>query len=145
MQRQQSYDNHVRFHRPFHFFLMPLTLIVLIGSVVNLFPRFRGGIEFWFSIVILLWTVAFVVTVAIERMYANKVQDRIIRMEENFRHYVLTGKILDSRLTLLQIIALRFASDAEFVDLAERAVNENLSGDTIKKSIREWKPDFLRV
>lgn len=68
-----------------------------------------------------------------------------MRAEENFRHYMLTGKPLDTRFTLSQIIALRFASDEEFVELCATAINENLSADAIKKSIETWKPDVLRV
>jgi AMMECR1 domain-containing protein len=48
-------------------------------------------------------------------------------------------------LTIKQIIALRFASDEEFVRLARRAVNEALNNDEIKKEIKNWKIDTLRV
>jgi hypothetical protein len=43
------------------------------------------------------------------------------------------------------VIALRFASDNEFADLAKKAVQENLSQDQIKRLIQEWRPDFHRV
>lgn len=79
------------------------------------------------------------------RPYSQTVQDRIIRSEENFRHYRMTNKMLDDRLTLKQIIALRFASDAEFVELAQRAITENLSQKQIKESIKNRKSDTLRV
>jgi hypothetical protein len=57
----------------------------------------------------------------------------------------LTGKPLDSQLNIAQIIALRFASDAEMPDLASRAVAENLSSNAIKQSIVNWRGDFYRV
>ena len=79
------------------------------------------------------------------RAFALKAQDRAIKAEENFRHYLLTGKTLNSKLTMRQIIGLRFASDEEYVELAERAVKENLSEKDIKKSIKNWKPDLYRV
>ncbi|HEY4155010.1 MAG TPA: DUF6526 family protein, partial [Puia sp.] len=61
------------------------------------------------------------------------------------RYFSLTGKLLDSRLTLSQIIALRFAPDNEFVELADRALKENLNNSSIKKAIRQWKADHHRV
>ena len=79
------------------------------------------------------------------RIFPLKAQDRAIRAEENLRHYVLTGKLLDPRLTVRQIIGLRFASDAEFITLAQRAAEENLSGDDIKKAIKNWRADNYRL
>jgi hypothetical protein len=73
------------------------------------------------------------------------VQDRVIRSEENFRHYLLTGKQLDRQLRTKQVVALRFASDTEFVSLAARALSENLSSKAIKKSITQWRPDYRRI
>jgi hypothetical protein len=74
-----------------------------------------------------------------------KAQDRAIRAEENLRHYVLTGKLLPTSLTVGQIVALRFAPDAEFPALVNKAATENLPGKAIKASIQNWKADFYRV
>lgn len=79
------------------------------------------------------------------RTFPLKAQDRAIRAEENLRHYVHHGKLLDPRLTTRQIIALRFADDAEFSALANRAANENMSPGDIKKAITLWKADHYRV
>ena len=79
------------------------------------------------------------------RGYATKLQDRIIRQEVNFRHYLATGKELNPALTIKQIVALRFAWDAEFVTLCEKAVAENLNNKQIKQAIMDWKGDYLRV
>ncbi len=57
----------------------------------------------------------------------------------------MTGKLLDSRLTLRQIIGLRFASDEEFVALAKRAIEENLSENDIKKAVKNWRADHHRA
>ena len=67
------------------------------------------------------------------RSFSLKAQDRAIRAEENFRHFILTGKPLDSRLTTRQIIGLRFASDEEFVELAKSAAEKGTSEEDIKK------------
>jgi len=79
------------------------------------------------------------------RVFALKAQDRAIRAEEKFRHFVLTGKRLDTKLTTRQIIGLRFASDEEFPELAKRAVIENLSENAIKKVITNWREDTYRA
>ena len=78
------------------------------------------------------------------RELATKVQNRAIRAEENLRHFVMTGKLLDPNLKMGQIIALRFASDEEYLTLAKRAVQENLSREDIKKAIKTWRPDHHR-
>ena len=57
----------------------------------------------------------------------------------------MTGKLLDARLRIQQIIALRFAPDAEFVDLARRAAESGMSANDIKKSIKQWRADTYRV
>jgi hypothetical protein len=73
------------------------------------------------------------------------VQDRAIRAEENLRHFALTGKRLDPRLTIKQIVGLRFASDAEFVELARKAAESSMTQDAIKTSVTNWRADYDRV
>jgi hypothetical protein len=58
---------------------------------------------------------------------------------------VLTGKLLDPRLSVKQIIGLRFASNEEFVALAQRAADQNLSTKDIKQAVKNWRPDTYRV
>ena len=79
------------------------------------------------------------------RSFSLKAQDRAIRAEENLRHFVLTGKLLDKSLSISQIIALRFAPDEELIALTERAVKGNLSSTDIKKAIKNWKEDNYRA
>jgi hypothetical protein len=79
------------------------------------------------------------------RIYALVAQDRAIRAEEQIRHFILTGRALDARLTTAQIVALRFASDSEFPELAQRAVNEQLNEKQIKQAIQQWRADWHRV
>lgn len=79
------------------------------------------------------------------RALALVAQDRAIRAEENLRHFVLAGKLHDIRLSLSQVIALRFASDDEFVELSKKAAEQNLKPNDIKKQIKNWKADHKRV
>jgi hypothetical protein len=82
------------------------------------------------------------------RSYALKLQNRIILNEMRNRYFHLTGKTFDEKereLKLGQIIALRFASDAELLNLMDRAIAENLSSKEIKQQIKNWKGDYLRV
>lgn len=79
------------------------------------------------------------------RIYATKLQDRIIRTEEQLRYYILTTKRLDPALSTQHLIALRFASDEEYVSLVSRAVEEELTPNEIKQAIKVWRADHCRV
>ena len=79
------------------------------------------------------------------RVFALRAQDRAIRAEENFRHFILTGKAFDSNIRLGQIIALRFASDEELPALTKRAIDEKLTQKQIKEAIKKWKADHHRA
>jgi hypothetical protein len=57
----------------------------------------------------------------------------------------MAGKLLDHRLSVKQIVALRFASDEEFVEVARKAADQGLSMDDIEKSVKHWRGDYYRV
>lgn len=140
---EQYYKNHVRFHPLYHYFMLPVGISGLIYSGVRLAKASpEHHID---SFLLFLAYLLLACTIALVRLYSLKVQDRAIRAEENFRHFMLTGKPLDSRLKTSQIVALRFASDDEFLTLAERAVNEKLGPKEIKQSIKFWRADYRRV
>jgi hypothetical protein len=141
----QNYANHRRFVPPFHFFLVPLLMLTLGGSITNLCLSWGDHSRIYSASLILVLSLCMLILAPFSRMFALKAQDRAIRAEENLRHYVLTGKLLDPKLTVRQIIGLRFAPDAEFLDLARRAAAENLSEDDIKKAVKNWKADTYRV
>jgi len=103
------------------------------------------GIERVASIVAFISAVNFIILYFYSRGFVTTVQDRAIRAEENLRYFALTGSMLDPRLTMQQIVALRFAPDLELVGLVNRAITENLSNNEIKKAIKNWKPDLNRV
>ncbi|MGI8959944.1 MAG: DUF6526 family protein [Bryobacteraceae bacterium] len=140
---QQTRSNHVRRDPAFHFFLIPALLLLLLWSVIHLVRHLETS-----SVAFLVITVLMLVTALKSRLYALKMQDRIIRLEERLRLSRLLPEAFRLRLDELnesQLIALRFASDAEVPGLVQRTLNENLGAKQIKEAIRDWRPDYLRV
>ena len=148
--KPQTLANHTRWDPVFHFFLIPIFVLALILSLVHFFAHITSSDlrEQIHAVLLILLATAFLVLAFKERLYALKVQDRIIRLEEQLRLMRLLPEPLRSRipeLTVGQLCGLRFASDAELPKLAERALNEKLSRADIKKSIQTWRPDYWRV
>ena len=141
----QNYANHRRFVPLYHGVLLIMLVLTLIGAGVNLYESWGDHQRLYSASLILVLTVAVLMVSLFCRTFALKAQDRAIRAEENLRHFALTGKVLDSRLGALQIVALRFASDAEFPQLAREAADKNLYPADIKKAIQSWRADFYRV
>ncbi|OIK16012.1 hypothetical protein BIV60_06680 [Bacillus sp. MUM 116] len=137
----QNYNNHQRLDPLFHYILSLLLLLTLVGAIWFII---RNGVNLA-AILYLAIVVILVIMFLLIRQYPLKAQDRAIRAEENLRHFVLTGKLLDERLTVRQITALRFASDTELPELSAKAASQNLSPDDIKKQIMNWKADYYRV
>ena len=144
MTKAQDYSSHRRWVPAYHFFLSALVLATLIGSVVNVIKS-AGSAGFYSATLLLAVSVALVLIFFFARSFALRAQDRVIRAEENLRCYLRTGQVLDPRLTVRQIVGLRFASDEEFEQLVDRAVNEQLSEDDIKKAIKNWRAAEYRV
>jgi hypothetical protein len=144
---EQSYAKHAKFVPLYHFVLFGLIVLAFIGSLINLYRRIAGPNHLGrlSAELIVLITLALILLFFFCRTFPLKAQDRAIRTEENLRHFALTGKLLDHRLNTKQIIGLRFASDAEFVELARKAADEGLSMDAIKKSVKHWRPDHDRL
>ena len=140
---EQNFKNHARFVPLYHYVAGMLAILGFGGSIVNLFhadaPTHYSAallVVVFFVLILIFWYA---------RVFALKAQDRAIRAEENFRHYILTGKPFDSKLRMAQIIGLRFASDAEMPALAKKAVEENLSQKQIKQAVQNWKSDYDRA
>jgi hypothetical protein len=140
----QSYANYKRRDPLFHFFIIPVFAVAVVASIVHVFlgrHRLHG-------LLLVLFSLAALVAIFKIRLYALKVQDRVIRLEERLRLSALLPEGLRGRISELseqQLIALRFASDGEVPALAQRALNEKLSPDDIKKSIQHWRADNWRV
>jgi hypothetical protein len=146
MPKPQTYANHTRYDPPFHFVIVPLLLVNLgfaIYATIHAWPGFRHTHLWW-----IVMAVVFLLMAGTARGEALRAQDRIIRLEERLRMAVLLPAAelpLVESLTLRQLIALRFASDAELPTLALRAVAEGLTPKQIKQSIVNWRPDECRV
>ena len=141
--KEQNFRNHSRYIILWTFITPLLLLAILGGSIVNLIHS--DAHTHYSAALILLISVVLIIIYWYARAFALRAQDRAIRAEENFRHFILTGKPLDNRLRMSQIVALRFASDEEFALLAKKAVDENLPSKEIKRSIKNWRADYNRV
>src|SRR5262245_52851741 len=122
-----------------------MIVLGVIGSVVNLYQSWGDHQRLYSASLIVVILISLLMLFFFCRIFALKAQDRAIRAEENLRHYVMTGKLLNPALTIRQIIALRFASDAEFVRLAERSAKDQLAPNAIKQAVQDWRADTYRV
>jgi len=148
--KPQTFANHTRWDPPFHFFVLPILILGLILSLIHFFAHITHGDlrDHIHAFLLILLATAFLILAFKVRLYALRVQDRVIRLEERLRLAQLLSEPLRSRipeLTESQLCGLRFASDAELPKLAERALNEKLSRADIKKAIQTWRPDYWRV
>jgi hypothetical protein len=143
MPQPQSYKNHTRYDRGFHFWLIPASALLLIGAAVNAWRHPRSGMAYW----LLAFIATFIWAVFKMRLYALRNQDRIIRLEETIRIQRVCPELAakSGQLTTGQVVALRFCSDAELPVLTKRALDEKLSNADIKKSIKEWRGDYIRI
>lgn len=141
----QDYKNHTQWVPMFHFVLGPLLLLSFIGSCVNLYLSLNDHERLYSASLILVLNFAMLILAFLARIFALKAQDRAIRAEENLRHFAMTGKLLDPKLGVRQIVALRFAPDGEFVALAAKAAETSMAPKEIKQAIRNWRGDYYRV
>jgi hypothetical protein len=141
----QNYSNHVRLVPGFHYLLASILFLTLIGSLINLYKSWGIHGQFYSAALIVVLVICCGFLFYYARTFPLKAQDRAIRAEENLRHFVLTGKLLDARLAMRQVIALRFAPDNEFVELARKAADGNMPAADIKRAIKNWKADNYRA
>ncbi|HAV01846.1 MAG TPA: hypothetical protein DCW95_01380 [Chryseobacterium sp.] len=143
---EQNYSNHKKFYALHHFIFLPLLMVLLVFGIWKAFTDESLQLT-W----ILFATAVFLIlylALMVRQHYALGNQNRIVRLEFKQRYFELTGKRSDqveNKLTFDQIAALRFAYDDEFLQLLERTLEENLTGDAIKKAITKWRPDHHRV
>ncbi len=145
MNAPQSYNNHTRFAPAYHFFTSPLALAFLIWSIVR-FARTPSADTGYF----LVGSLALAGVVAVSRLSPLRVQDRLIRLEEQLRFQrTLSPELVTRAIATLRpshYVALRFASDNELAELVAQVVsNPAMTLDDIKRSIRNWRADSFRV
>lgn len=143
--KPQTYANHTQIVTLYHVVLFGMLVAIFAGAFHNLRRSMYWHHGIYAAALLVALTAAVILLMFLARVFALKAQDRAIRAEENLRHYVLTGALLDPRITIQQVIALRFAPDDEFIALAKRAADEGLAPKAIKQAIRSWKPDTYRV
>jgi hypothetical protein len=144
--KNQNYNNHKKFYAPHHFIYLPLLLVLQLMGIWKIFTDESNQL-IWilFSVVIFL---ILYLALMLRQHYALGNQNRVVRLEFKLRYFELFGKRSDeieNQLSFEQIAALRFAYDDEFKTLLEKALQQKLSGDEIKKSITSWKPDNNRI
>lgn len=141
--KPQNYENHAKFIPVFHYIALPLLLVNFFGALF----RVTQEISFYtFNGVGL--AISLIVVAVFTRLFALKAQDRVIRLEEQIRMQTFLPDALKAqvgRLTMGQIVALRFASDEELVDLTQDALNQNTSPNALKQAVKNWRPDYDRV
>jgi dolichyl-phosphate-mannose--protein O-mannosyl transferase len=140
----QNFENHAKFVPGFHVGVLGIFAINLIWSIYRLIRAFSGE-----SVIALLLAIAFILLAFYSRIFALTVQDRVIRLEMALRMQQLFPAEFRPRIpefSVNQLVALRFASDAELPVLAKKVLDEKLNDrKAIKKMVREWQPDFLRA
>ncbi len=140
----QSYKSHTRFLPPFHFFVMPVLLVNFVneGRHLWLYPSRHFGFQFVFA-------AALVMGALMARVQAITVQDRVIRLEMRLRLRGLLPPDLPpsiNALTRQQLVALRFASDAEMAELVRDVLAGKLTTNkAIKMRVKDWQSDWLRA
>lgn len=140
----QSYSNHVRYHAPFHFVGFPLVTISLVWVIYRMVQH--PGIEEMIGLIVVL---ALIITFFLTRLTGLKVQDRLIRLEEQLRFQRVLAPELAARAMTIPIpflVALRFSSDHELPGLVEKVLEGKFEKPAdVKKAIVEWRGDYWRV
>jgi Family of unknown function (DUF6526) len=143
-ERVQTYKNHPRLLPAFHFFVLPVLLLNVLNEVRRAWRYPSEGSVFVAVVAAALFTMAF-----LSRTQALRVQDRVIRLEMRLRLQQILPPELQTRihdLTHRQLVALRFASDAELPELVREVLDGKLSTiKEIKLRVKNWQADWLRA
>jgi hypothetical protein len=142
---EQNFANHMKLVPAFHFFVIPVMVLNFVQSIIRVVHR---GFT-WDGLVGILTALALVLLTFLARIFALSVQDRVIRLEERLRMKQLLPDDLKPRIgefTKSQLIGLRFASDEELPSLARQVLNDKITDlKTIKRSVKQWRGDYLRA
>jgi hypothetical protein len=140
----QTYKNHPRLLPAFHFFVLPVLLLNVLNEVRRAWRYPSEGSLFLAVVAAALFTLAY-----LSRSQALTVQDRVIRLEMRLRLQQILPPELQTRiqdLTHRQLVALRFASDAELPQLVREILDGKLTtAKEIKLRVKNWQGDWLRA
>jgi len=140
----QTFANHARLVPAYHYVAFPLFAINFFFALYQVVTAFS-----WANLVAFGVAVALILLFFVARLMALTVQDRVIRIEETLRMRALLPADLQPRIGefgVKQLVALRFASDAELPELARKVLDEKIRDQkAIKQMIRDWRADFLRA
>ena len=143
-QNSQSFNSHTQWTPGYHYFASPLSIIYLIWSIQRLIKTPDADTAF-----ALVGALALFGAIAMVRLSPLRVQDRLIRHEERTRLMRLLPEEMQARIETLhprQLVALRFAPDAEVVELVRQVyANPEMSSNEIKAQIKRWKADYFRA
>ena len=144
MSEAQNFRNHAKIVPVFHYVVLPIFAINLVWAIYRMVHAFSAEAVFSF-----LMAIAFLLLAFQARIFALTVQDRVIRLEMRLRlHQELPADLLPRipEFSTGQLVALRFAGEAELPGLARRVLDEKINDRTaIKKIVRDWQPDTLRA
>ncbi len=142
----QNYSNYKRYYTPHHFIFLPLMGTLTGVGIWKAFADPAHCLE-WSLFSILSFCILYL-AIMLRQHYALGNQNRIVRLEFRLRYFELFGQPCDkaeAQLSFGQIAALRFAPDDEFKVLLDRTLKEKLSSDAIKRAIKNWKADEMRL
>jgi hypothetical protein len=139
----QNYGNHLRYLPPFHFIILPILAVNALFSLKPLIqtPSLSTA---WAALV----AFAIIGGIFYSRWMPLRVQDRVVRLEEMLRlERLLPGRYREfERLSTSQLVALRFASDAEVPHMVDRILaGEIRTQDEVKRAVQHWRPDHHRA
>jgi len=142
----QNYKNHRKFYPPHHFIFLPILFFLEVFGIYKIFKDPDNEI-LWILFSVLIFLILYL-AIMVRQHYALGLQNRLVRLEFKQRYFELFATRSDEveeKLSFGQIAALRFAYDDEFKELLSKALNENMSGDEIKRSIKKWRADHHRI
>ena len=142
----QQYKNHTRYYIPHHFVFYPVIIILFVICIKNYFAR-QPGNDIWLMMAALVFVIG-ALSFMLRQHYALNNQNRIVRLEMRLRYYQLTQRSfnpIEKQLSFNQLAALRFAGDEELLPLIEKTLAGKLSPNAIKKLVKDWQEDDMRV
>lgn len=146
----QNYKNHRKFYPPHHFVFYPVSLILLVFSLFQLFKNIDHNESFvmiWTAISAVVFLMIFLAFM-LRQHYALGLQDRLVITEFKLRYFTLSGNRLENstyHFSDAQIFALRFAEDEDLMELMHQTAQNDWSSTQIKQNIKNWKADNKRI